>query len=158
MAVYRSWWTEVDKIHNIYSIPGSLARIYVHIYKIGHFEQVFFTITCFPRLQKSIKDPNVQIPVPITFIMKGMNTIFGSHFDHYWIDYGYFSDEKPDPSVFQITSKDFQTVNNINFVLKSFLTQGTNILCRYAMPIVPWTWYRSRLHLQSNSRICWRIW
>lgn len=58
--------------------------------------------TMFIQYQKSVKDPSVQIPVPVTFIMKGMNVIFGSHFDHYWIEYGYFSDEKPDPTVFQI--------------------------------------------------------
>lgn len=65
--------------------------------------------TMFIQYQKSTKDPNVQIPVPITFIMKGMNVIFGSHFDHYWIDYGYFSDEKPDPSVFQVTDMKCQS-------------------------------------------------
>ncbi|XP_065226229.1 digestive cysteine proteinase 1 [Planococcus citri] len=65
--------------------------------------------TMFIQYQKSTKDPNVQIPVPVTFIMKGMNVIFGSHFDHYWIDYGYFSDEKPDPSVFQVTDMKCQS-------------------------------------------------
>lgn len=43
-----------------------------------------------------------QIPVPVKFVMKGMNAVFGSHFDHYWIEYESFTDEKPDPTVFAV--------------------------------------------------------
>lgn len=55
------------------------------------------------QFQASSDDSGAQIPVPIKFVMKGVNTVFGSHYDHYWIEYETFSDEKPDPSVFQVT-------------------------------------------------------
>lgn len=46
--------------------------------------------------------------MPVKFVMKGMNAVFGSHFDHYWIEYESFTDEKPDPTVFAVEGSLYQ--------------------------------------------------
>jgi len=38
----------------------------------------------------------------VQFVMKGLNVIYGSHYDHYYINYDLYSDDKPDPGVFQL--------------------------------------------------------
>ncbi|XP_075210581.1 C1 family peptidase 26-29-p [Lycorma delicatula] len=43
-----------------------------------------------------------KVAIPIMYEMKGYNTLFGSHFDHYYIRYKWFSTEKPDQSVFTL--------------------------------------------------------
>jgi len=42
--------------------------------------------------------------VPVHYEMKGYNNVFGSHFDHYYLEYSNFSPEVPDPSVFNLFS------------------------------------------------------
>lgn len=43
-----------------------------------------------------------QITVPVRYEMKGFNTLLGSHYDHYYLDYTTFSVEKPTDDVFTI--------------------------------------------------------
>ena len=38
---------------------------------------------------------------PVMYEMKGFNTLLGSHYDHYYLNYVNFKREKPDPRVFQ---------------------------------------------------------
>lgn len=40
--------------------------------------------------------------VPVRYEMKGYNTLLGSHYDHYYLEYEWFSDEAPNPSVFAL--------------------------------------------------------
>jgi hypothetical protein len=36
--------------------------------------------------------------------MKGYNTLLGSHYDHYYIDYAEYDVDEIDPTVFQVDS------------------------------------------------------
>ncbi|CAB4066180.1 Ervatamin-C,Digestive cysteine proteinase 1,Cathepsin L1,Zingipain-2 [Lepeophtheirus salmonis] len=40
--------------------------------------------------------------IPIRYEMRGYNSLLGSHYDHYYIQYENFSLEKPEPEVFEI--------------------------------------------------------
>lgn len=41
--------------------------------------------------------------IPIRYEMRGFNTLLGSHYDHYYLDYDWFSYEKPSADVFEVT-------------------------------------------------------
>ena len=45
-------------------------------------------------------DTNAPVAVPIFYEMKGFNTLLGSHYDHYYLEYATFSTDKPDPKKF----------------------------------------------------------
>ena len=53
------------------------------------------------KLQLS-KNNRQQIVVPIRYEMKGYNSLLGSHYDHYYLDYTSFIVEKPTDDVFVI--------------------------------------------------------
>ena len=38
--------------------------------------------------------------IPVFYEMKGFNTLLGSHYDHYYMEYTQFSTDKPDPKAF----------------------------------------------------------
>lgn len=40
--------------------------------------------------------------MPIRYEMKGYNTLLGSHYDHYYLDYETFTAEDPSEDVFNI--------------------------------------------------------
>ncbi|MCY5962414.1 hypothetical protein OV760_29050, partial [Salmonella enterica subsp. enterica serovar 1,4,[5],12:i:-] len=40
--------------------------------------------------------------VPVRYEMKGFNSLLGSHYDHYYLDYEDFSNESPSDDVFQV--------------------------------------------------------
>ncbi len=39
--------------------------------------------------------------VPVFYEMKGFNTLLGSHYDHYYLEYDHFDSSKPNPKVFE---------------------------------------------------------
>ena len=39
--------------------------------------------------------------IPVHYEMKGFNTLLGSHYDHYYLEYMDFSPKKPDPAIFK---------------------------------------------------------
>ena len=41
-----------------------------------------------------------NVAVPVFYEMKGFNTLLGSHYDHYYLEYENFNDAKPDPKDF----------------------------------------------------------
>ena len=45
--------------------------------------------------------------IPIRYEMKGFNTLLGSHYDHYYIDYDFYSFEAPSSDVFKIEESKF---------------------------------------------------
>lgn len=53
---------------------------------------------CFQGKKKS----GEKIAVPVMYEMKGFNSLFSSHYDHYYLDYNYFNNAPPDPSVFSL--------------------------------------------------------
>lgn len=40
--------------------------------------------------------------IPVRYEMRGFNTLLGSHFDHYYLDYDWYSFETPSSEVFQV--------------------------------------------------------
>ena len=43
-----------------------------------------------------------KIVVPIRYEMKGFNSLLGSHFDHYYLEYEWYSVDPIDSDVFEI--------------------------------------------------------
>ena len=41
-----------------------------------------------------------KVAIPVHYEMKGFNTLTGSHYDHYYLEYMQFNPQKPDPAVF----------------------------------------------------------
>lgn len=53
--------------------------------------------TIYVRYVKSPKYPASRQPIPVRYEMRGYNTLLGSHYDHYYIDYdSYLHDDIPD--------------------------------------------------------------
>ncbi|PSN55954.1 hypothetical protein C0J52_02135 [Blattella germanica] len=52
---------------------------------------------------KSSLNNGVKTAIPLKYEMKGYNTLLGSHYDHYYLMYEWFSPDKPKPDVFQIS-------------------------------------------------------
>jgi hypothetical protein len=40
--------------------------------------------------------------IPVRYEMKGYNSLLGSHYDHYFLDYEIYSPEKPEAGIFEI--------------------------------------------------------
>ncbi|KAI5726388.1 hypothetical protein M8J76_001767 [Diaphorina citri] len=49
------------------------------------------------RYNKASKDA-----IPVRYEMKGYNSLLGSHYDHYFLDYEIYSPEKPEAGIFEI--------------------------------------------------------
>ena len=43
-----------------------------------------------------------EVTTPVRYEMKGYNSLLGSHYDHYYLDYVSFSAEKPNDNVFVV--------------------------------------------------------
>lgn len=54
------------------------------------------------RYKKSPKYPGSRMPIPVRYEMKGFNTLLGSHYDHYYLDYDYYSHEDIPNEVFEV--------------------------------------------------------
>ncbi|CAG9131173.1 unnamed protein product [Plutella xylostella] len=67
--------------------------------KIGDKENKY---TMWVKYKKSLRGDAVAIPV--RYEMKGYNTLLGSHYDHYYIDYAEYDVDEIDPTVFQVDS------------------------------------------------------
>ncbi|XP_014247508.1 digestive cysteine proteinase 2 [Cimex lectularius] len=58
--------------------------------------------TMWLRWKKSPKSPKLARAVPVQYEMKGYNTLLGSHYDHYYLQYDMFSFDVPSLDVFKI--------------------------------------------------------
>ncbi|KAL4708925.1 hypothetical protein ACJJTC_014953 [Scirpophaga incertulas] len=58
--------------------------------------------TMWVKYKKSLRSDSIAIPV--RYEMKGFNSLLGSHYDHYYIDYDNYSMDDIDPDVFKIES------------------------------------------------------
>lgn len=69
--------------------------------------------TMYIHWKKSSKSPRIAIAVPVRYEMIGYNSLLGSHYDHYYINYEMFSWDTPDPEVFTLgqnmTCQDYPT-------------------------------------------------
>ena len=58
-------------------------------------------------LQKSSKNSDARITIPVKYQMKGYNTLLGSHYDHYYLMYEWYSPESPSPDVFKLNDSKY---------------------------------------------------
>lgn len=63
--------------------------------------------TLWVRYKPSPKYPSSRMPIPVRYEMKGYNTLLGSHYDHYYLDYDEYSHEDIDNEVFEIPEGEF---------------------------------------------------
>jgi len=89
-------------------VNGQTCKKYVLVETKG---QKLNTYTYWIKEEQSAKDPGVQIGIPIRYDMKGFNTLLGSHYDHYYLDYNWFSPEAPDDDIFTVPA----TLPCVNF-------------------------------------------
>lgn len=79
--------------------------------------------TIWVRYVKSPKYPASRQPIPVRYEMRGYNTLLGSHYDHYHLDYNsYAHDDIPD-DVFEVDQSEF-TIS-----LKFYLCLFIVIIC-----------------------------
>uniref|UniRef100_T1GHQ4 Peptidase C1A papain C-terminal domain-containing protein n=1 Tax=Megaselia scalaris TaxID=36166 RepID=T1GHQ4_MEGSC len=64
--------------------------------------------TLWVRYKPSPKYPSSRMPIPVRYEMKGYNTLLGSHYDHYYLDYDEYSHEDIDNEVFEIPEGTFE--------------------------------------------------
>lgn len=63
--------------------------------------------TIWVRYVKSPKYPASRQPIPVRYEMRGYNTLLGSHYDHYHLDYNsYVHDDIPD-DIFEVDESEF---------------------------------------------------
>lgn len=70
---------------------------------IGQKKNVY---TLWVRYKKSPKYPSSRMPIPVRYEMRGYNTLLGSHFDHYYLDYDYYSHEDIPNEIFEVDMKE----------------------------------------------------
>lgn len=58
--------------------------------------------TMWIRYKKTADGGGVKIAIPVRYEMKGYNSLLGSHYDHYYLEYDWFTFSKPKPSVFKV--------------------------------------------------------
>ncbi|GLH05995.1 Cathepsin L [Gryllus bimaculatus] len=60
--------------------------------------------TMWVRTKRSVG--RADLVVPIRYEMKGYNSLLGSHYDHYYLEYEWFSAEVPSPEVFRLRANE----------------------------------------------------
>lgn len=58
--------------------------------------------TLWVTYKKSPKYPSSLMPIPVRYEMKGYNTLLGSHIDHYYLNYDYYSHDDIPNEVFDV--------------------------------------------------------
>ncbi|XP_041978357.1 digestive cysteine proteinase 1 [Aricia agestis] len=56
--------------------------------------------TMWVKYRRTLRGDN--IPIPVRYEMKGFNSLLGSHYDHYYIEYSDYNIDQIDPGVFKI--------------------------------------------------------
>lgn len=59
------------------------------------------------QFQKSPTTPQAKEPIPVRYEMRGFNTLLGSHYDHYYLEYDWYSFETPSADVFKIMESEY---------------------------------------------------
>ncbi|KAF3707665.1 SH3 domain-binding protein 5 [Channa argus] len=77
---------------------GSLCEVWQNVTIVGYKKN---TYTLWLTSSKKNEDGEVQPPTPIHYEMMGYNTLLGSHYDRYLVDYTEFSTQV-DPNVFSL--------------------------------------------------------
>ncbi|XP_057341416.1 digestive cysteine proteinase 1 [Microplitis mediator] len=59
--------------------------------------------TLWIRYKKS-SESGIKQAIPVRYEMKGFNSLLGSHYDHYYLNYDWYSYETPDANVFEVAN------------------------------------------------------
>lgn len=54
------------------------------------------------RYNKGSSGLSSEYAIPVRYEMKGYNSLLGSHYDHYFLDYELYSPEKPESTIFEV--------------------------------------------------------
>ncbi|XP_018044041.1 PREDICTED: digestive cysteine proteinase 3 [Atta colombica] len=84
-------------------INGLLCEKWRLVQEIGDKTNKY---TLWIRYKKSPHLPKVKEPIPMRYEMKGFNSLLGSHYDHYYLEYDWYSSDKPSDDVFNIKEDD----------------------------------------------------
>lgn len=84
-------------------VNGLMTEKWRKIEKYG--DQKVNKYTMYLRWKKSPKSPKVQIPIPVRYEMKGFNSLLGSHYDHYYLNYDEFTWDSPPPDAFIVANQ-----------------------------------------------------
>jgi C1A family cysteine protease len=60
--------------------------------------------TMWLRWKNDPENSAVKYPVPIKYEMRGFNSLLGSHYDHYYLEYDYYDNSDIDPNTFEISN------------------------------------------------------
>uniref|UniRef100_U5EWS0 Putative cathepsin l cathepsin l n=1 Tax=Corethrella appendiculata TaxID=1370023 RepID=U5EWS0_9DIPT len=70
---------------------------------VGQKKNVY---TLWVRYEKSKKYPAARVPIPVKYEMKGYNTLLGSHYDHYYLEYDHYDHNDIPGEIFEIDMKE----------------------------------------------------
>lgn len=80
-------------------MAGMLCDKFVYEQIIGQKKNSY---TLWVRYKKSPKYPASRMPIPVRYEMRGFNSLLGSHYDHYYLDYDSYSHEDIPTDVFEV--------------------------------------------------------
>lgn len=58
--------------------------------------------TIWIRYVNSANEPASQQPIPVRYVMRGWDTLIGAHYDHYHLDYNFYSSNKLPSDIFDV--------------------------------------------------------
>lgn len=110
--------------------------------------------TLWVRYKKSPKYPASRMPIPVRYEMNGFNSLLGSHYDHYYLDYDTYSHEEIPNDIFEVDLGMRTSFNaRVSLIFNQFVFDFLFHCDRQTMCWFPWTRQWPPRHLQSNERI-----
>jgi len=61
--------------------------------------------TFWVKTTKSPVDPYIELGIPVKYEMRGYNSLLGSHYDHYYLTYDFFSADAPSDETFDVPTE-----------------------------------------------------
>lgn len=77
--------------------------------------------TLWVRYKKSPKYPASRMPIPVRYEMKGFNSLLGSHFDHYYLDYDSYSHEEIPNEIFEVDPGEHNRNDNLVILFETLV-------------------------------------
>lgn len=91
----------------------------------------------FSFFQPSPLDPEMQVGTPIKYEMRGYNTLLGSHYDHYYLIYDWFTPEVPSDDVFLLPkSKTLARLSTFSLISLGWVSYASNMCYKVTFPLI----------------------
>ena len=97
MGIHQHLWRKDEPLYHLVATPGNYYDLPTGYY--NYLNRFFF---CFKFTADDTAGNRQQVTVPVRYEMKGFNSLLGSHYDHYYLDYTSFSAELPSEDVFTV--------------------------------------------------------